>query len=1065
MEFLKRRLRYITAKIQLIRRHYWVAFIILFLGLVSSSILFWAYLNNLHQNRYDIASLEIFNKLQAEVASTHLLLDEFLSRNVNVDSTEIFKQLKELTNISDKMYTLLTLDQESENSKTHEKLRAQIKLLQITLLEFGQVSHERIKWRYLGKLDLSLAQKFDELFVSITNQINTTENYLSQEFMNRNYSLVKALWIIISFWLLIVFIAFTSIRRKEYHRYQLLQTLEQNKQILQATMDGYILADTNGKIIDVNPAYCKMIGYIHDELVNMNIWDLEIIYDRQEVENKIKEFIKKGQAQFESKHKHKDGHILDVEVSLVIMYKKEKLLIAAFIRDVTNRKKVEKLIRQNNIFLHTVIDSLSYPFYVINVDDYSIKMSNKAAQCFKTKDKTRCYECFHNRKTPCDLTEHPCTVEEVKKRKERVVLEQIHYRKDGEPRFIEVHGYPIFDDNGKVTQVIEYGIDITERKKTEQKLIEMAAFPESNANIVMSVDAKAKVLYMNKATKKKLKALGFKEDQADKILPENIKEIITHCVTTGKGKEDVEFSVKERIINWSFQPVENRNIVHCYAFDKTRSVKQAQELKKLSMAVNQSSNFVCITDTEGSVEYVNPSFTKVTGYSMVEVIGKPISILKSGKHDKRFYQQLWRTISDGKTWTGIIHNRKKDSELFWAKETITPIFNKKHEIINYLSIGNDITDELLMQQKLVESDKLSAIGTLAAGVAHEFKNYLGGIIGNASFAVDELDDEKGLEVARETLTEIIEMGERANDVAMSLLSYSRSNPEDKKMESIQDIINKSIHLLEKEIKSNDIEIITHFDKVPSVEVSASKIQQLLLNLLINAHHAIKSNGVITLALLNKGNRLELKVADTGSGISEDIIDKIFDPFFSTKGVWGQDEVVGTGMGLSICRNIAREHDGDLTVESTLDIGTTFTLTLPLQDEDKQHLKTELHQRPEIKGLIFSLDKSILTQYYQKACEFNTRLMIVNDIIRVPKKLDAIAEFVICDSKFPGKVELLKLVERCKMFNIPLVMINCGMMEYQLEEVYHFSLANFKALPDFEKIISLVSINNLKFAKV
>jgi len=623
----------------------------------------------------------------------------------------------------------------------------------------------------------------------------------------------------------------------------------------------------------------------------------------------------------------------------------------------------------------------------------------------------------------------------------------------------------MFDDNGKVTHIIEYGIDVTERKKNEQKLVELAAFPEFSANIVMSLDAEAKILYANQATKEKLKQLGFKKDEPCKILPHDIKKIISDCIATGKGKENIEVSIKGRILDWSFQAVPNQNIIHCYAFDKTKSINQAQELKKLSMAVSQSSNFVCITDTEGSIEYVNPAFTKIIGYSMVEVIGKPTSILKSGKHDKQFYRQLWETIGNGKTWSGVIHNRKKNSELFWAKETITPIFDEKHKIINYLSIGADITNELLTQQKLIESDKLAAIGTLAAGVAHEFKNYLGGIIGNASFAVDELDDEKGIEVARETLTEIIEMGEKANDVAMSLLSYSRSNPEDKKMENMQEIINKSTHLVAKEMKSNDIEIVTHFDKVPPVEVSASKIQQLLLNLLINAQHAIKSNGVITLALLNKEDRLELKVADTGSGISEDIINKIFDPFFSTKGVWGKDEVVGTGMGLSICRNIAREHDGDLTVESALGIGTTFTLVLPLQNEDKQHLKTKLHQRPEIKGLIFSLDKSILTKYYKKACEFNIRIMIVDDIIRVPKKLDAIADFVICDSKFPGKVELLKLVERCKLFNIPFVAINCGMMEYQLEEFYNFSLANFKALPDFEKIISLVSINYLKPAKI
>ncbi|MCK4452586.1 MAG: PAS domain S-box protein, partial [Anaerolineae bacterium] len=363
--------------------------------------------------------------------------------------------------------------------------------------------------------------------------------------------------------------------------------------------------------------------------------------------------------------------------------------------------------------------------------------------------------------------------------------------------------------------------------------------------------------------------------------------------------------------------------------DVTERKRAEQELRKLSAAVIQSANMIVITDLNGIIEYVNPQFSQLTGYSLVEAVGKPVSILKSGKQGSEFYRDLWQTIKSGKAWTGKLQNRRKDGDIYWERKTITAIFDENNRIVNFLSIGEDITTEIIAQQKLVEADKMSAVGMLAAGVAHEFKNYLAGIVGNASFALTELEEEGGLQLAYETLSKIVEYGEKANDVAMSLLSYSKARPEEVNQEDLKKIVRSTIGLVEKEMKNLSIEVVTYFEEVPEVEVSTSKIQQLLLNLLINAQHAIKSKGVITIALLAESDRVMIKVGHTGVGISPENLSKIFDPFFSTKGVWGKDELVGTGMGLAICRNIAREHGGDLTAESVVGVGTTFTLTLPV----------------------------------------------------------------------------------------------------------------------------------------
>jgi len=497
----------------------------------------------------------------------------------------------------------------------------------------------------------------------------------------------------------------------------------------------------------------------------------------------------------------------------------------------------------------------------------------------------------------------------------------------------------------------------------------------------------------------------------------------------------------------------NRQFVTAVARDITERKQAEEELRKLSAAVIQSANMIVITDTEGIIEYVNPQFSRVTGYSLTEAVGKPISILKSGKQDEDFYKELWQTITSGKNWTGILQNRRKDGSLYWERKTITPIFDQENHMTNFLSIGEDITTEIITQQKLVEADKMSAVGMLAAGVAHEFKNYLAGIVGNASFALTELEEEGGLELAHETLSKIVEYGEKANDVAMSLLSYSKAKPEELNQEDLKRIIRNAVSLVEKEMKNLSIEIVTYFDEVPEVKVSVSKIQQLLLNLLINAQHAIKSNGVITIALLGESDHVMIKVSDTGVGISPENLSKIFDPFFSTKGVWGKDEVVGTGMGLTICRNIARDHGGDLTAESVVGAGTTFTLTLPVNHNDETALAQSLSKKQEFKVLIFTLDKSIVSHYFKQACEINIRMMLIDNITRFPEELLQAANLVICDAKFTGKVELYKMAETCRRLEVPYVMINCGNMEYQLSGLYESSRANFSQLPDFSRIIS------------
>jgi len=490
--------------------------------------------------------------------------------------------------------------------------------------------------------------------------------------------------------------------------------------------------------------------------------------------------------------------------------------------------------------------------------------------------------------------------------------------------------------------------------------------------------------------------------------------------------------------------------------DVTEVRRQEKELRKLSSAVNQSPNMILITNSAGVIEYINPHFTEVTGYEADQAIGKTPSILYSGKQSRAFYDELWKTLKAGGTWSGNLQNQRKNGDVYWERKSISPILNRDGKATHYLSVGEDITREILSQRKLAESDKLSAIGMLAAGVSHEFKNYLGGIIGNASFALDQLEQGESVDLAKDTLNHIVELGEKANEVAMSLLSYSKAKPDETSREDLKDIIRRSIQLVEKEMRHLTIEIATYFEDVPPVEVSASKIQQLFLNLLINAQHAIRSDGVITVSLVRSGDKALIKIGDTGMGIPQDKADMIFDPFYSTKGVWGKDEVVGSGMGLSICRNIAQEHGGDITVQSIEGVGTTFVVSLPIKNDDEQLLEIPSADGPSTSILIFSLEKSMVSHYHAHACEINTRLTIVDNVADVDFDVGEPIDLVLCDTNFSGKVELLLMAQKCQKYRIPYVMANCGTMEYQLADLFDNSAGNFAAMPPLERLLEIVN---------
>ena len=385
--------------------------------------------------------------------------------------------------------------------------------------------------------------------------------------------------------------------------------------------------------------------------------------------------------------------------------------------------------------------------------------------------------------------------------------------------------------------------------------------------------------------------------------------------------------------------------------EKSRQLHETNIQKRFfKSAAEQASEMVAVTDSDGIIEYVNPAFEKITGYTKEELIGNNPRILKSGRQDEQFYQELWQTITGGEPWHGFFVNRRKDGNLYREEAAIKPIMDDDGVIQYFVTVKRDITQENRLQRQLIQSQKMEAIGTLAGGIAHDFNNILSAILGFAELALFELTDGSR---SYDDVSEIVKAGNRAKDLVRQILTFSRKTEQEFKPIDIVPLISEALKFLRATLPST-IDIQKQIDAV-RVEVlcNSTMVQQILMNLCTNAAHAMKdTGGILTVRLLEvdiqdggisnlpdlpPGPYVHLTISDTGPGIESGILGRIFDPYFTTK-----EKGEGTGLGLSVVHGIAQSLKGAVEVESDPGKGTEFNVYLP-RVIGKSDMATDLPQ--------------------------------------------------------------------------------------------------------------------------
>jgi PAS domain S-box-containing protein len=381
--------------------------------------------------------------------------------------------------------------------------------------------------------------------------------------------------------------------------------------------------------------------------------------------------------------------------------------------------------------------------------------------------------------------------------------------------------------------------------------------------------------------------------------------------------------------------VNGHKVIQCNIRDITARKRAEESRARLAKAVGQATETILITDTQGTILYVNPAFEKSTGYTRVEAIGQNVRMLRSGRQDAGFYQQLWDTIMRGEVWAGHFSNKRKDGMLYEEEVTISPICDANEVIVNYVAVKRDVTNEMALEAQLRQSQKMEAVGTLAGGVAHDFNNILAII----QMEVGLLKNRGGLSSEQiEYADEISGSIDRAAALTRQLLLFSRKASLQLCDLDLNQVTSDLAKMLRR-ILGEDIGFQLQLAAQPMfIHADPTMMNQVLMNLVVNARDALHKGGqlVVTTAAVEvdestaaqtvgarSGSFVCLSVADTGSGISPQNLRRIFEPFFTTKGV-GK----GTGLGLPTVFGIVQQHHGWINVSSEVGQGTTFKIYLP-----------------------------------------------------------------------------------------------------------------------------------------
>ena len=726
------------------------------------------------------------------------------------------------------------------------------------------------------------------------------------------------------------------------------------RRLFESAKDGILILDAEtGMVLDVNPFLMELLGYSHENFLGKKVWELGFLKEVVANQASFAALRETEQIRYEAMTLETSaGRRIDMELILTAFEVQQKKMIQCNLRDISERLQAKAALQESEVKFHALFSGMNegVAFHEMiygpegQAVDYRIVEVNPAFE----RHTGITAAAARGRRASEVYGPGPVPFLEI----------YAQVARTGQPRSFEADFPPPHRSFAISVYAPKPGwfgtvfSEITERRRAAEALqLSQELYRSLVECLPMSifrVDREGNFLFCNQRFADSIgrtvpQVLGHKD--ADLFQPLQAKfyrQGDQKVMATGLIQDQVEEHLRPdgqmsyvQVMKVPLRDVAGGVVgIQGIFWDITERRRTEESHARLATAVAAAAETIVITDAEANILYANPAFALTSGYSCAEALGQNLRVLKSGKQDANFYREMWAVLKAGRVWQGRMINRRKDGTLFEEEASISPALDGAGRIVNYVAVKRDITREVQLEEQFRQIQKLEAVGLLAGGVAHDFNNLLAVVLMNASV----LDDEKSLTPEQaDFIKDIIESAQRGATLTRQLLTFSRQQALHAQALDLNEVVLGVTKML-RQIIGEDVKLTTSLAPgTAPIWGDPGMMEQVLMNLAVNARDALPNGGKITIELaglavdesiaaghkVQAGDFFRMTVRDNGTGIAPEHLPHIFEPFYTTKDV-GQ----GTGLGLATVHGIVQQHQGWIEVESQLGEGTAFHIHLP-----------------------------------------------------------------------------------------------------------------------------------------